>query len=241
MNLPVRTGLAPADAARVAATLERLRGNGLADFALTGGVAMAARLAGEADRPRPLADLDVVVAEPASLPGALADGFLVGHVHPAARPGRMVLQLVDPATALRVDLFGGTGGLMGRSGPGPAAYGGARIASRSDLVARLTRLLLDLALGEAVAAKHARDFAALLSADPAHLADLEGAWIDHRREHHPESFGEARRIAEHLVRSRADLLVGRVPFEVGACPLCRETGMFRPSPPDRIVAVLGHP
>ena len=231
-------GLAAADVDRVAGALCALRRNGLARFALAGGVAAAVHLGAGTGRPRALNDLDLVVPDADAIPASLADGMLVNHLHFRARPGRMLMQIVDPATSLRVDLFGSVGGQMGRAGPGLASLAGARILSRPDLVARLTRLLLDLADGEPVARKHARDHAALSGAD---LDGIDAAWADHRREHHPADYGEARRRALEVIRSEAGLLVDAPPGFGRPCRLCAEQRGFRIAPEEHIAAVLGRP
>lgn len=231
-------GAAPdlADADRIAWALATLRRCGLDDFAVAGGVALAIHLGAASGRHGALNDLDLVVPGPAALPPTLADGLLVVHAHLNARPGRMLLQLADPGTRLRVDLFGSVGDQMARAAPGPPAIGGTRVLSRADLLARLTRILLDLALGEPVAGKHARDHAALLRDGG---GDAGAAWRDHRRDHHPESFEEACGAVRELVRSRGDLLVRAPPGFGRPCRACSGGRGFRPAPDARIAAVLG--
>lgn len=231
------TGLSPADAARVITALGVLRDNGLRDFAITGGVAVAAHLA-TSQSSRPLNDLDLVVEGASLIPSGLAAGLLVSHVHLGAKPGRMLLQLVEPTTRLRIDLFGTIRGQLRRSRSVGAAHGDHRIVSRADLAARMTGLLLDLGLDEAVPAKHARDQAALLAGDP--VDGIEAAWADHRRTRHPECFEEACHRAQALKREKAYLLTTSEFKRRLPCARCREAAGFRLAEDQRIVEALGY-
>ncbi|MCW6512073.1 hypothetical protein [Lichenifustis flavocetrariae] len=227
-------GLSSSDAARVQATLDMMQGNGLRDFAITGGVAVAAHLASISHMPRPLNDLDLIVAGAGALPSCLAAGLLVSHVHLDAKPGRMLLQLVEPETRLRVDIFGAIGGQLRRSRPLESLRDGLYVVSPADLVARLKGLLLDLGLDEVVPAKHARDHAALL----AHGAvdGIEVAWAEHRRARHPAAFGEACRQAQALTREKAHFLAASGFKPCVPCERCREAQGFRVAAGERIVA-----
>ncbi|WP_237477864.1 hypothetical protein [Lichenibacterium dinghuense] len=214
--------LSPDEAGRAAATLARLRGSGL-DPALTGGMAIAWHMAGvdgAGPTRRPLHDLDLVVEGVGSIPDGLGADFEIRHLHPDAPPGRMLAQLWDPSTALRVDVFGAHGDTLSRCAEASLSEGRLRVVSREDLAARLASLLLDLALGEAVAPKHASDFSALVPGVDA--AAMAAAWADHRRRRHPESFAEARAAVLDLVAARPDLLVTPdSPYRISPCPRCR--------------------
>lgn len=210
------------EARRVAATLGRLRHVGL-DPALTGGLAIAwhvSRREGTTPTRRPLHDLDIVVEDIRSIPDGLAAAFEVWHIHADAPPGRMLVQLYDRSTALRIDVFGAYGSTLSRC-IGTSLLGAAQqIVSREDLAARLCSVLLDLALDEAVDPKHARDFSALVPGSDA--ATINVAWREHRRSRHPTDFEEARMSVLDLVRARPDLLaVPYSPYLVLPCPRCR--------------------
>jgi len=235
------SGLSDEDAERLFCTLDRLKRAGLQDAALTGGVAIASHLARVTGLPgnRRLNDLDIVVAGADELSPKLADAFLVSHTHPDARPGRMLLQVVDPITALRVDIFGAYGDTLARSQT--LIYRGdpVRLVSSSDLTARLAALLPDLGLGKPVPAKHARDFDALSAACP--LDDAEAAWRDHRRQRHPEGFTEACQMVRELIGKREHLLVDAPALQGGrACPQCRESAVFKLARDEEIAVLLGY-
>lgn len=218
----IERNLTSDEARRLGATLDRLRRLGL-EPTLTGGPAIAwhaSRNGGAAPAPRPLHDLDLVVESLRSVPDGVGEAFEIWHVHADAPPGRMLVQLYDRSTALRVDVFGARGDTLSRSIDACLREAPLRVVSREDLVARLGSLLLDLALDEAVAPKHARDFSALVRCVDA--AAMVGAWHDHRRDRHPASFDEASAAILTLVRTRPHLLVVQdSPYLVSPCPSCR--------------------
>lgn len=232
---PVETVLSPEDADRLAVTLGRLRGAGLEAFSIAGGVAFASRLG----MARPLRDLDLVVEDASRIPEGLGAAFLVSHLHLDARRGRMLLQLVDPAIALRVDVFGAGPGVLARSGPVPFRAAAIPMVGLADMAGRLAAVLLGLAAGEPVPAKHAADFLALAGAVDGDGA--EAAWADHRRRHQPDTFAAARDAVRELVATCPERLVEWKPrTDAPPCPECRPHGMLRPAPDAAIVAALGY-
>ncbi len=231
--------LTPADARRVAATLGRLAQADLREIAVTGGIAIAARLGEATGRPavRVLNDLDVVAPGAEAFSPGLSERFLLAHLHPDALPGRLLVQAVDRANGLRVDVFGPFGGQLARSSPVPSLGGELRVASTGDLAARLASLLLDLGLGEPVPAKHARDFLALTACIGA--AGASSAWADHRRPRQPETFEEARRAALDLIREQRGLLVEEPRFDMPAsCPRCRPVAGLEVAAPGAVAVAL---
>ena len=105
------------DARRAADLVGRLSEYGFRVGALTGGVALEARLVANGHTPqrRLLNDLDFVVEGFASIPSTLADRFLVHHIHADAPPGKIPLQLIDRDRALRIDLFRTLGATLSRA------------------------------------------------------------------------------------------------------------------------------
>lgn len=209
------------EARRAAATLGRFRSLGV-DHALTGGLAIAWHTfqdAGTAPIRRPLHDLDLVVESLQSIPTNLGKFFEVWHVHADAPRGRMLVQLYDRSTALRIDVFSAYGDTLRRCRDTSLSGTAQRVVSREDLVARLASLLLDLARGESVAPKHAKDFSALLP--NIDMAAMAAAWQDHRRSRHPADFDEACATVLELVKARPDLLVSpESPYLVSPCSKC---------------------
>src|ERR1035438_9382164 len=99
--------LSASDAQRVSLSLEKLTAHGFQGGALTGSLATQAHLfsLGLKTEQRPVNDIDFVVESFASIPGSLADGFLVHHIHPHALEGKTLLQLIDAEQALPIDFF----------------------------------------------------------------------------------------------------------------------------------------
>jgi hypothetical protein len=91
------------DAQRTSDVLEKFLENAFCGWALTGGLAVEARLRSHG-RPicrRALNDVDLVVEDFDAIPAALADRFLLHHIHPYALEGQTLLQLIDRERALR--------------------------------------------------------------------------------------------------------------------------------------------
>lgn len=221
--------------------LEKLARCGLRDFALTGGLAIEAHLVsrGCSPRVRPLNDLDIVVESFSAIPPALADGFLLRHIHPDAPEGKTLVQLVDPGEALRIDIFRSYGATLARGEPMDFPGGALAVVALEDIAAREASLLMDLARGAPVPRKHAEDFQRIVAVAPSRI---EAAWRDHRKNHDPAAFQEAAAQIARLTQSRGDLLV--VPEYSRdadtACPKCQEMGAWRLARPQTILSILGY-
>jgi hypothetical protein len=191
-------------------------------------------------RRRRLNDLDIVVAEFTTVPEDLMQGFLVLHVHPEAAAGKIVVQLADPDTALRIDIFSPYGGMRSRSVGCESSLGATSLVSVEDLACRAVSILMGLARGEQVAQKHAEHFGLLAEAADPSQAEL--AWQDHRRPDDPASFHEAEQLVTGLISKHAALLVSpeysRDPDAV--CGKCRKVGRWRRSEPAAILSLLGY-
>jgi hypothetical protein len=210
--------------------MAKLARHDIAHWALTGGLAVEHHDPRAAARP--VNDIDFVAADFAAIPSSLAGDFLFHHVHPNDPPGKLILQFVDPETALRVDVFRACAGTLRRAHDG--------VVSAADLVARLARLLLDLAEGFAVPAKHAADYLRL--AEVMNAEEAEIAWRDHRKPSHPATYREASEIVRPLIRSRADLLIAPryLPETARVCPRCVALDAFPLADPRAIFALLGY-
>jgi hypothetical protein len=223
--------LSPSDAERVSLTLEKLSFYGFRGGALTGGLATEVHLSslGRGTERRPLNDLDFVVESFASIPGSLAGGFLVHHIHPHAPEGKTLLQLIDPERALRIDLFRQFGATLTRIVWLNSPTGQLPIISLEDLVARTTSLVVGhLQRAGTIDLKHARAFRRLAGAGEP--AKLETAWRDHRRSG-PESFQQAARLGHQLLELHPELAIReQYSPEVKACAQCQDTGPFRREP-----------
>lgn len=216
--------MSSAAADRAARTFRKLARHDIRHWALTGGLAI------ECHDPRAstraLNDLDFVARDFDSIPASLAGDFLFRHVHPLDPRGKIILQFVDPDTALRIDVFRACGGTLRCTVVADLEFGPMPLVSMPDLVARAARLLLDLADGVPVPAKHAIDYLRLV--DRVNRAEMETAWLDHRRPSHPAEFREARAELRNLIPARPDLLTvpeySRNAGEI--CPRCRPATAF---------------
>jgi hypothetical protein len=190
-----------------------------------------------------LSDLDYVVDEFGSIPGALAGVFLVHHVHPKAPPGKLLIQLVDPVRAVRIDLFRAFGVSMSRANN--ISYDPSsrlkRVLSIEDLAARHTEYVYShLREGRPVEGKHAKSFLRLASFDGFGNVELQAAWRDHRQSL-TESFFEARERAKDLLRLHVQSIFQQeYSAEVIPCERCQDYGPFQRDQPDLIVKSLGY-
>ncbi len=217
---------------------------GFRDCALTGSVALEAQLISRGRTPqrRRLNDLDYVVDEFVSIPSALASGFLVHHVHPKAPQGKLLLQLVDPDRALRIDLFRAFGATMSRANTLQQPWSKLkRVFSMEDLAARYTSHVYGhLREGRPVERKHAESFLRLVSFATFENVELQTAWQDHRQGV-TESFFEARKRAKNLLRLHTELLFHQnYSDNVLPCDRCQDFGPFKRGEPALIVNSLGY-
>ncbi len=228
------------DASRATAVVGELLALGFRG-ALTGGPAIAAHLRtrGGPARRRPLNDLDFVVDGFAAIPDAVADRFLLHHVHPFAAEGKTLVQLIDPERAVRVDLFRTIGRTLSRSGPLGTETGRLDVVSLEDLIARTTAHVYSrLRAGRTIDARYARTFLDLSGLGTESV--LEEAWQDHREEI-SGSFAEASRHASRLLALHPELVANdEYSAVITPCDRCRNHGRFRCAPPGRIVEVLGY-
>ncbi len=210
-------------------------------MALTGGLAIEAQLRahGRPSERRALNDVDVVVDSFAAIPCTVANDFLPHHVHPFAAEGKTLLQLVDPARALRVDLFRPFGRTLARSCRLGDDTDPLDVVSVEDLVARTTAQVCSaLRRRRPLATKHARAFSRL--AGLGRPVRLDEAWADHRQDL-AMSFGAAFREASQLMDACPELIVEeRYSAVVTTCDRCCASGALRPSDPRAIVRVLGY-
>jgi len=223
--------------ARACAALQKLHRHGLSNFAITGSVAMQLQLGATRRR---LNDLDIVVNSLDAIPPSTANDYLIAHIHPNAATGKTLLQLVDPALALRIDFFRACGATLERSRLVCLTFGTVQAVSLEDLAARAARILMTLEANAAVPRKHARDFLRLTTAIDAGLS--EQAWREHRQEWMPTTFQEAAHRIPELLASRPHLLTTpQYSQDLDAvCPRCQDTAAFERAAPRAIHSILGY-
>jgi len=189
---------------------------------------------------RPLNDIDLLVQSFSVIPTTLATDFLIRHIHPYAPTGKMLIQLVDPREALRIDIFRASGATTDRSQSICFGTRPIQVASLEDLAARIGSVLMDLERGRVVARKHVEDFRFLSQAANADRVEL--AWQDHRKSTDPPAFREALTRVRGLVESRKELVVDpEYSHDADAtCPRCQETGPFRLASASTVMSILGY-
>ena len=114
-----------------------------------------------------------------------------------------MLQGVDPATHVRIDVFRAYGLEMKRIVPVTVVGLRLRMVSLEDLIARHARLNLDLLEGNCVAPKFARDFLRMI--DLVAPDALEGIWQEHRKPQQPKSFSQTIMQLRKAIATRTDL------------------------------------
>ena len=149
--------------------------------ALTGGVAIALSLP-EGRWPRagaPIADLDLVADSRDAVRNTVAAAFLVSHYH-VPQPGyaKFMIQLVEPGSRLRVDIFPADPGSLERARP--VTLDGRRwlVLDLESILAHKLRTLAGASAAAPVPRKHFEDARALArhagreipAVPPAHLS-----------------------------------------------------------------------
>lgn len=242
MNGILQQFLSRADQERASHALEVLGRHAIGEWALTGGFAVEIHhlLRGRRPAVRRLNDIDFIADSFASIPETLASDFLFRHVHPLDPPNRTMLQMIEPNSAVRVDVFRACGATISRTSRLELPSGAVRLISLEDLVARTARLALDLAEGVPTPSKHAMDFLRL--SDLVQPADVEIAWRDHRKQKHPEGFEEANRLLHKLIPARPDLLI-TPEYSKSAdavCLRCVPETAFQLADPKTVLSLLGY-
>ena len=187
------------DARKASEVVHRLLADGFRG-ALTGSLATEAQLRahGRPTDRRALNDVDLVADRFKAIPASLAGRFLVHHIHPQAPEGKILLQLVDKNTGLRVDLFRAFGTTVTRANVVDRQTGGLPVLAVEDRVARSTAHVCGhLRQGRPVDGKYVRTFMRLTGLGE--RLQLAEAWRDHCQEV-PGSLADAIREANQLLR-----------------------------------------
>ncbi len=137
------------------------------EVALTGGLAVELHLAaaGQPSLRGRIADLDFVARSMDAVMPSVACDLLVSHYH-VRQPGvpKAIVQLIEPATRLRIDIFPDLSGMMARAARASVAGTSLLVVAAADLLAYKRALL-----AKPVDAKHWHDavaLAGLLGAPP---------------------------------------------------------------------------
>ena len=214
--------------------LAKLDACGFRNFAVTGGIAIS--LHAPDLKPRALWDLDLVVESVDALPVGLGDAFLVRHFHPHVRRGRTLIQLVDEAERLRIDVFTAYGASMSRA----TRVSGLAVLSVEDLVARLASILMDLDRGRTVDRKYLARFEQIAPQVDENIMPI--AWTEQRKQDDPATFAEAAARLRTAAKAHAALLHDPVYATAAgsACLDCAPSQTFKCAPPERFLPILGY-
>jgi hypothetical protein len=229
------------DQGRAQRVIQKLASHDPRSWVLTGGLAVEIHHIKRGAEPvlRPLNDIDFLAASFDRLPGDLHKTFLFRHVHPFDPPGKTMLQAVDADESVRIDVFNDGGVASARAEAITLSGWETKIISIEDLLARTARLTLNIAFGETVPDKHARDFVRLSKL--ANLQCMEKVWPNHRRENQPPTFREAHELLRGLIPYRQNLLVTpaySAAFET--CNRCIPAASFPLADPNKLYSILGY-
>jgi hypothetical protein len=234
--------LSATDTRRAQGVIQKLVRHDIRSWVLTGGFAVEIHhiIRGVDPIHRSLRDIDFVAASFESLPRGMDKDFLFRHVHPLDPPGKTILQAVDADEAVRVDVFNDGGAASIRAQNVALSGWETQMICLEDLLARMARLSLDISHGEAVPAKHVRDFLRLARLDNPGVA--EKVWPYHRRPKHPATFQEASELLQELIPNRHDLLI--YPDDSNdideVCKRCMPSRDFQLADPKRLRSLLGY-
>jgi len=132
-------------------------------FALTGGIAVEYHfiLAKRTPSREHIGDLDLVVGRLDALDPAVTSEFLVSHFHVPGPDGKALVQLVDPRTRLRIDLFPDTEGAIEHATRLAIGRTGLLILSTRSILEAKLRLIRKSTPASPVDPKHWHDAKAL--------------------------------------------------------------------------------
>jgi len=224
----------------VGAALRRILGHTPGHLTLTGSIALQAHLTRRGrGHSRLFGDIDIIINSLADLPATLVDDFICPHVHPFGKQGDLLIQLVNPQDAIRLDVFCAVGNAVLRAEHVALGSNKFFVISCEDLMAKTTSLLMKLSRGGVVAAKHAQDFTALL---PFISDAIEDIWQEYRNNLDPPTFRETALYVGNLVVTHSNALVNpSYNKDVTAkCPKCQAVGSFRPADPRDVFKILGY-
>lgn len=134
------------------------------DLAVAGGVAIQVRLAaaGQAGWRTGIADLDAIARSVDAIHPSVCEAFLVSHYH-VAQPGvpKFMVQLVDPVSTLRVDVFPDPVGSLARATGMQIETQHLLVLALEDILEHKLQTLSKASAAKPVDPKHAHDAYAL--------------------------------------------------------------------------------
>lgn len=157
----MKTGFAASDLVRLARCLRKLLRHADPErLALTGGVGIEVGLAaqGHPGVRTSIQDLDFVAGHQDAVEQSVSTEFLVSHYH-VVQPGvkKFLIQLVDPDTRLRVDIFPDLTGSLATARLATIGRQSLKVLSLESIFAHKIKTLSGATEGQPVDPKHDRD------------------------------------------------------------------------------------
>lgn len=236
--------ISPADARRFAEVLALLSKHFVEPMIVTGSFAAEWQMQekGGEVRKRRLNDIDLVAAKGlAGIGAGLKTDFLIHHFHPTREAGNVFVQLVEPRSCTRVDIFSPRSPLLSaRTSKVNIDGTNCELLSAEDLTARLLAIVGIVLDGTSVDPKYLDALKRLMVVtDPGLTAEL---WNDYRRSSDPADLNDAFHAVTHMLGERSDLLR---PVEYSQdinaeCPWCIVSDDFPLAPRTQIYEMLGY-
>jgi len=169
------------DLERLSATLARFLAHIAVDsMALTGGVAIQihSHSAGVSSGRTRIADLDFVATSVDAIRASVATHFLVSHFH-LPHPGypKFMVQVVDPDTRLRIDVFPDLVGSIGRATLSTVAGQRLLVLDAHSILDHKLHGLSRASAARPIDEKHRRDAITLASLCGRHVDPLQTDWV----------------------------------------------------------------
>lgn len=232
------------DAARFSAMLALLSRHLNGPVVVTGSFAVEWQLLtkhGDGQKRR-LNDIDLVAVNGLTDIGrGLKTDFLIHHFHPTREAGNVLVQLVEPHSQTRIDIFSARSPSVGeRASPAVVDGTNCRIVSAEDLAARLLAIMAVVLSGVSVDAKYLDSLKRIMAVADEGLTD--SLWSEYRRDGDPANFGDVFGGVTSRLSERSDLLK---PTEysqdiTAECPWCVQTDDFPLAPRSLIFEILGY-
>jgi hypothetical protein len=193
-------------------------------------------------RERRLSDIDLVLSEgPSGISSSIAKDFLIHHFHPMRETGNVFIQLVEPQTGTRVDVFSPRS-VSVRERVSTIVINGTEceVVAAEDLIARLLAIASILLDGESIDPKYIDSLERLMG-----IADRQvtaALWGDYRRHGAPVEFCDALEAVRLAVRERPELLKEQEysTDPDAKCQWCIESPDFPLAERSRIFELIGY-
>ena len=186
-------------------------------------------------------DLDLVVLQEAELTSSITKDFWVAHYHPGQKRGRILLQLVEKSTLLRVDIFTTfSASFKNRLVNVTINNTACRLIATEDLVARLLSILGGVLQDEHIDPKYLQRFYAL---EPlVNEVIINDVWREYRKGYMPHDYFEAsiliqKNLREHPERLKEPTYNQNI-YEL--CTSCQVSEEFPLVPRDKLFEMLGY-